>query len=338
MPHIQYSLLPSVGFKAAATDDYLYPDLTPNDPFYLNGALWNMNKIQAPKAWDTTTGGNTEGWPTVCVVDSAIDYTHNDLKDNYIKGRDFVEDDFDPMDDGSGSTYGHATHVSGIVTATGNNGIGVVGVNHKVRLLACRMLGPDLGQTGAGLKCIDWCLSEGADVISNSWSAARYNVLLEDLIKKANAQGVLFVASAGNNAKNNDVTPQYPASYNVANVISVAATTSTDSLASFSNYGPKTVHLAAPGASILSTSPGNSYTRLSGTSMSCPHVSGAAALLLSACKEKYGTCPLKGADMKSYLLRGVDTNRNLGTKVSSKGRLNVNKAMSLLLSATLAKP
>ena len=131
---------------------------------------------------------------------------------------------------------------------------------------------------------------------------------------------MLFVASAGNDGTNNDVTPRYPSSYNVPNVIAVAATDNRDLLAPFSNYGPTSVHLAAPGSNILSTTPGDLYQYLSGTSMAVPHVSGTAALVLSR-------CPMDTATLKSTLLSTVDAIPVLTGKVLTGGRLNANAAI-----------
>jgi hypothetical protein len=143
---------------------------------------------------------------------------------------------------------------------------------------------------------------------------------LLDEINKAGANDMLFVAAAGNSSSNNDVTPHYPSSYNAANLVAVAATDNRDALASFSNYGRTSVHLGAPGVNVLSTMPGAIYDYLSGTSMATPHVSGAAALILSK-------CALSTANLKTTILSNVDPIPSLATITTTGGRLNVNKAI-----------
>src|SRR5258707_2772693 len=153
-------------------------------------------------------------------------------------------------------------------------------------------------------------------VISNSWGGGPYEPALFDEINRANTNDILFVAAAGNAASNNDVTPSYPASYNTPNMVAVAATDNRDGLASFSNYGPTSVHLGAPGVDVLSTTPGAAYTYLSGTSMATPHVSGSAALILSR-------QTLNTAQLKSTILNSVDRIPSLAGLTTTGGRLNV---------------
>jgi subtilisin family serine protease len=157
-------------------------------------------------------------------------------------------------------------------------------------------------------------------VISNSWSIGGESQALLDEINRANASNMLFVVSAGNGGFDNDVAPHYPASYTAPNLIAVASTNNNDNLASDSNRGALSVHLAAPGVNILSTYPGGSYQYLSGTSMAAPHVSGAAALVLSR-------CALNTSELKANLLGGVDPIPLLAGRVITGGRLNVNTAI-----------
>lgn len=197
----------------------------------------------------------------------------------------------------------HGTHVSGTIGAIGNNALGVVGVNWTVSVMGLKFLNSaGSGTTADAIVAIDFAVNAkiagiNVRVLSNSWGGGPYEPALFDEINRANTNDILFVAAAGNAASNNDVTPSYPASYNTPNM--VAAADNRDGLASFSNYGPTSVHLGAPGVDVLSTTPGSAYSYLSGTSMATPHVSGAAALVLS--RQSLNT-----AQLKSALLNNVD--------------------------------
>lgn len=315
----------------------VYAIATPPDPSY--GSLWGMPKISAPQAWDISAGSRNN---VVAVVDSGIDYNHPDLAANVwsaptsfqvkIGGRTItcpagshgfnaVRETCDPMDDNN-----HGTHVSGTIGAV-SNGIGVVGVNWTASIMGIKFLGASgSGYTSDAVDGIEFAIQAkqnpflGANVrvLSNSWGGGGYSATLLAAITKANANGMLFVAAAGNDGRNNDTTPSYPASYNAPNVIAVAASDSNDALASWSNYGT-TVHLAAPGVGILSTIRNGKYASWGGTSMATPHVSGAAALVLSACSS------LTTPDLKKALL--VNTTDHPGTLSLAGGRLNVFKAI-----------
>src|SRR5581483_9480799 len=177
----------------------------------------------------------------------------------------------------------HGTHVAGTIGAVGNNGIGTSGVNWQVSLLAVKFLDKDgNGTNAAAVDSIRYAIKMHANVISNSWGGTGNSRAIRDAIEDARDAGILFVAAAGNEGMNNDDTPAYPASYDLDNIISVAATDHRDLLPWWSNVGPSTVHLAAPGIEIFSTLPKKKYGYMSGTSMATPHVSGAAALLWAA--------------------------------------------------------
>ncbi len=158
-------------------------------------------------------------------------------------------------------------------------------------------------------------------VLSNSWGGGGFSQALRDEIASTRDNDMLFVAAAGNNAMDNDLNPYYPSSYDVENIIAVLATTTTDNRASFSNWGRNTVHLGAPGVNILSTSQAGGYVNMSGTSMAAPHVSGAAALVLSA-------CALDTPTLKQLLLNSVDPIDALGPLTITGGRLNVFQALT----------
>ena len=273
---------------------------TPNDSYF--SSLWGMHNtgssggladadIDAPEAWDVSTNGDKV---IVAVIDSGIDYTHPDLAANIwintaeqnglpgvdddgngyvddVRGYDFYNHDSNPMDD-----HGHGTHVSGTIGAIGNNGRGVVGVCWNAKIMALKFLssggsGNDSGAIGA----IEYAVQKGAKIASNSWGGTSYSQALKDAIDAAGRAGLLFVASAGNDATNNDTYPHYPSSYNSPNILSVLSTDRLDRMSSFSCYGLNSVDLGAPGTDIYSCAPGNYYQSMSGTSMATPHVSGA---------------------------------------------------------------
>ena len=273
----------------------------PNDPKF--DSLWGLhNKINradvdALKAWDITKGSKEV---KIAVIDTGIDYMHPDLKDNIwinqkelngkqgvdddgngyvddIHGYDFAYNDGDPMDKQS-----HGTHCSGTIAAVHNNSLGVAGVMGQVSLVAVKFLDDrGSGTSENAIRAIDYATKMDVDVMSNSWGGGGRSQAVKEAIERANAKGIIFVAAAGNSGTDNDSKPHYPSNYKVDNVISVAAHNNKDELASFSCYGKKTVHIAAPGENILSTIPGGGYKSYSGTSMATPHVSGAIGLLLS---------------------------------------------------------
>ncbi|MCH8003942.1 MAG: S8 family serine peptidase [Nanoarchaeota archaeon] len=322
--------------------------LIPNDPdFSKLYGLHNTGQtggtadadIDAPEAWDIQTGSDAV---VVAVIDTGVDYNHEDLAanmwvnvneipdnnidddnngfiDDYL-GWDFYNDDNDPFDD-----QGHGTHVSGTIGAVGNNGIGVVGVSWNVRVMPLKFLSASgSGSTADAIAAIEYATSMNANIMSNSWGGGGFSQALKDAISAANAAGILFVAAAGNNGEDTDSSPHYPSSYDVPNVVSVAATDDNDNLASFSNFGATSVDLGAPGVSIFSTVPTGScslcdasgYRYLSGTSMATPHVSGAAALIKSQFPE------ITHLDIKTLLLSSVDHLTSLESKTVSEGRLN----------------
>ncbi|PSC74435.1 Extracellular basic protease [Micractinium conductrix] len=233
---------------------------------------------------------------------------------------------------------GHGTHTAGIIAAAGNNSVGITGVAWDASILVCAVESPDrYFYTSSLLDCFALCKAEGARVYSNSYysdceggnTTPCFSQLEYDAIKDLGEgdQGALFVVAAGNGGNNNDMLPVgkrgYPASYDLPNIVSVAATCPDDSLAGFSTYGPSTVHLGAPGVSVLSSyyDTTYSYVRLSGTSMACPVVSGAAVLLWSAKPDA------SVAQVRHALLGSVDLVPALDGKVLTGGRLNVAQAM-----------
>jgi len=247
--------------------------------------------------------------------------------------------DNDPMDDN-----GHGTHVAGIIGAVGNNGVGIAGVMWNVKLMALKFLNADGGGTTADeIAGIQYAIAKSAKIINASFGGEEYSQAEYDAINTANAAGILFVAAAGNGGEdrigdNNDLTPFYPASYNLPNIISVAATDQKDVRASFSNFGPTSVHVAAPGVYILSTVPTHIYPTGylefdMGTSMSAPHVSGIAGLLYSYYDGIQNT-QFNLSQVRNTILRYGDPKPTLSVWIQTGKRVNAYLAVTSLLKPT----
>lgn len=326
----------------------------PTDPGF--PALWGLKNIgqtingvagvqdadiDATDAWDLTTGSAAN---VVAVIDTGIDYNHPDLAANMWSapaaftvvvggqpitcpagshGYNAIAHSCDPADD-----HDHGTHVSGTIGAVSDT-IGVVGINWTASIMGLKFLDAEgSGTIEDAIAAIEFAIQAkqqfpqlaNVRVLSASWGSLEHSQALLDAILEANDHDMLFVAAAGNYGLPNELFPMYPASYDAPNVISVAATTNTDQRAFFSNYGSTTVHLGAPGNIILSTARNGGYKYLSGTSMAAPHVSAAAALVLSH-------CALNTAQLKDAIVGSVDANVALATQTISGGRLNVNSAI-----------
>jgi subtilisin family serine protease len=296
-----------------------------------NAKAYGLTKIGALQAHTDGQVGSKN--IIVAVIDTGIDYNHEDLAFNVwrnpnptnsdLVGWDVVNNDGLPFDDNE-----HGTHCAGTIGATGMNGIGVTGVNQRVSVMGIKFLSAQgSGDTAGAIKGIDYAVNNGAKVLSNSWGgpADNSNPALYQAIESAKAKDVLFIAAAGNDGKNNDKPNEasYPAAFDNDNLISVAATDSKDGVAFFSNYGKKTTHVAAPGVDIYSLKPGNQYQKLSGTSMAAPHVAGAVALIWS----KNPTWTYK--QVKDALMNTVDPIPALAQKTVTGGRINVAKALQV---------
>lgn len=328
---------------AYAEPNFIYTaTVTPNDPDY--SRQWHLNQasdadIDAPEAWDIQQGSATV---IIASIDTGVDYNHADLRNNIwtnpgeianngidddrngyvddVRGWDFSNNDNNPMDDNR-----HGTHVAGIMAAEGNSSVGGTGVAWRARIIPLKFLSATgSGSSANAIKAIQYAVAKGAKISNNSWGGGGFSQALSDAIGAANAAGHLFVAAAGNAGTNNDNAPSYPASYNHPNIISVASTTNTDALSSFSNFGIRTVHVAAPGSSIYSTVLNNAYGILSGTSMASPVVSGIAALLLAQ------NSSLTVQQLKTAITSTVDKIPALSTRVSSGGRVNAFRALQSL--------
>lgn len=289
--------------------------------------------IGATQAWQYGTSSTV----VVGILDTGVDYNHPDLAANiwlngneipgngidddlngYVddrRGWDFANNDADPMDDN-----GHGTHVAGTVGAVGNNGIGVSGVAWSVRLMPLKFMDAQgSGSLSDAIEGINYARNMGAKIINASWGGGGFSNALQQAITQFQNAGGIFVAAAGNESSNNVTTPAFPANY--SGVISVGASTRTDTLASFSNFGTN-VDVVAPGASIFSTLPNNRYGSLSGTSMAAPHVAGALALLWGQ------NATASATTITNALLNNTD-NVLRGT-TSQFGRINVGKASAAL--------
>mgnify|MGYP001765796122 CR=1 FL=1 len=309
------------------------------EPNYIYHAMavpskqWGLTSINVEKAWKKTKGSPKI---IVGVIDTGVDYTHDALKSHIwkntkeiagngidddnngfiddINGWDFANKDNDPMDDNN-----HGTHCSGIVAADSTT---LQGVAPRVTIMPLKFLtGEGSGTLEAAIEAINYGVRMGANVLSNSWGGGGYSEALRDAIVAAKEKGVLFVAAAGNEYNDNDEQPSYPASYEEDNVIRVAASTSTGTKASFSNYGVKSVHIFAPGKDILSSIPGNKAASYSGTSMATPFVSGLAALLLSQDpKMDYG-------QVKDIILNTANKLPGLKGLVQTDGQIDAGAAL-----------
>jgi hypothetical protein len=329
-----------------AEPDYVVHALAaPNDAGF--GNLWGLHNtgqsggladadLDAPEAWDLATGSRNV---VVAVIDTGIDLNHPEFAGNLwvnpgevpgngvdddgngyvddVRGWDFVSDDNLPADDNS-----HGTHCAGTIGALGNNGAGVAGVCWQVSLVALKFLNASgNGSLSDAVEAIAYATRLGVRATSNSWAGGGYSASMKAAIDEADAAGILFVAAAGNSGSNIEYFPSYPASYSSANILSVAALTRTNTLASYSNFGVVSTDLAAPGSDIYSTMPGGGYGWKSGTSMAAPHVAGACALLMSYRPN------LGHSQVRDVVLRSVDAVSTLATRTATGGRLNVFNAL-----------
>ncbi|WP_213999979.1 S8 family serine peptidase [Arsukibacterium sp.] len=293
-----YRRLPGVRF---VEPDYpLHKQQIPNDPQF--SQQWHLSQLQginAPQFWQQTTG---DPQLVVAVIDTGVSYQHPDLQANLWRnpqesangldddGNGYVDDIFgidsanntsDPLDED-----GHGTQISGIIGAATNNGLGVAGVNWQLQVLNCKFL----DETGSGfvsdaIACLDYVTdlkqNSGVNIIAsnNSWGGPGQSQALYEAIKRQQDAGILFIASAGNSGNQ---SPLYPAAYDLANIISVAAHDQQQTKASFSNYGRDWVDVTAPGVAILTTDLADSYRAVAGTSMAAPVVTGLVALVKAA--------------------------------------------------------
>ena len=245
----------------------------PNDPMF-PAYSWEHWSIRAPRAWDTTTGA-----PAFAVghLDSGVDYTHPDLAANVDLSisYDFYDHDSDPMD-----TFWHGTGTASVIAAVGDNAVDYVGTMWRCRIAALRV-GPAGALHSAQIEAIQYMVAQGINVSNISSGSTTYTQARYDAMAAAQSVGHIFVCAAGNDGTNNDVSPIYPASYDLPNVVAVAAVGSADELSSYSCYGPTSVDLAAPGDDIAVADLGGQWVFESGTSFSAPMVAATIGLVRS---------------------------------------------------------
>lgn len=325
----------------------------PYDSALSDGQLWGLQNlgqnsgvagvdIDAEEAWEISTGSSEV---IVAVIDTGIRYTHQDLnsqmwrnpgesgggretngidddQDGYIDnvfGINAVDSSGDPWDDND-----HGTHCAGTIGAAANNAGPIVGVAWQVRIMAVKFLDfAGSGSSSDAIECIDFAVTNGAHILSNSWGGGGSSQAMRAAIQAAHDRGVLFVAAAGNDGSDNDTYPQYPANYSIENVISVAAIDRRGELASFSNYGYESVDIAAPGVDIYSSTSGSdrSYEEFSGTSMAAPHVAGVAALIVAENPN------ISITELRARLLQGSVPLASLNGIVASGSRVSAHRAL-----------
>ncbi len=336
--------------RATGRYEYVEPDYivyatatTPNDTNFA-AYQWALNNtgsnypgggtagadIHAVTAWDTT---HDASGVIVAVIDSGVRLTHEDLVANLWTngsgqhGASFISGNGTQTDTIPNDTeVGHGSHVSGIIGAAGNNGKGITGVAWTVQLMELRFLH---GANGSGsisdaIGCINYAITNHANIINASYGSPASSSAEYDAINAAGVAGIIFVCAAGNDTVSVDKGNTYPAGYGLDNIVGVAATTNTDALASYSNFGPGTVDLAAPGSSVYSCgiNADNYYFAASGTSMASPHVAGALALL----KAKFPADTYR--QLINRMLRSVTPVAGLVGSVQSGGRLNLAAALT----------
>jgi thermitase len=257
-----------------------------------------LTKVNAEAAWQRAGNKGSKN-VLLAVIDTGADYNHKNLAPNMVPGFDFRDNDADPMDIVSQQNPGHGTHCAGVIGATGLIDGGTQGISPEVSIMPLRFLGADgSGDLDGAVKAIDYAIGKNVQVISASWGAAVPLATAKPLLEaigRAEAAGIIFVAAAANDGKNNDTTDYYPTNAGTPNMISVAASNANDTKPSWSNYGRAKVSLAAPGDAIISTVPGDKYESLSGTSMATPLVAGIVAFL------KAQDSTLTGAEVRSLL-------------------------------------
>lgn len=340
--------------------------VAPNRIFYLQATTANDPKVNSQyhhktvkslEAWDISVGDKDV---LVGIIDTGLTLNHEDLKDNLWKnpgevgldeegndkstngidddGNGYIDDfqgwDFIDNDNIPNDAHGHGTHCAGLVGATGNNGVGVSGINWNVSIVGLKIFGSSGSTTeSAIIEAIEYANMMNVKITNNSWGGpARGNWgeggqdLIYEAIRKGGEKNHLFVFAAGNSSQNSDKNPMIPGAYNLDAILNVASTTSSDSKSGFSNYGLDSVDIGAPGSSILSTVKSGffrrKYSKMSGTSMAAPIVAGAAALVQAVYPD------FTGIEIKERIMSTVDIIPALEGRTVTGGRLNVLNAIS----------
>lgn len=299
---------------------------------------WGQEKIGASQLWAQGFKGQNI---KVAVVDAFVDTAHKQLRsriaintaeipDNGVDDdRNGIIDDyygasFLSSSGNSANVSPHGSHVAGIIAADPTQGP-IEGVAPEAQIIPAQFIGNDGGGSlGDAVMAMQYSVSRGATIINASWGGAPCVASLRNAFLELEKQGVLVVVAAGNEGRDIDVYPEFPASFDLSNQITVAASGLSDVMTSWSNSGFTAVHVAAPGERILSTIPDNSIAYLDGTSMAAPMVSGAAALIWSAYPQA------TAVQVKQALLQSVDVSSGREFKVKTRGRINALKALEAL--------
>ena len=295
-----------------AEPDYLARiAFVPNDPYVVSGSEWHLAKIQAPQAWDQTTGNSNI---IVAVLDTGINFAHREISGQVLPGYDFVNNDADPSDD-----MGHGTAVAGTIVAAGNNSEGVAGVAYGCRVLPVKVADSSgLSSYSTMVQGIRYAVDHGARIINISIAGETASAALQSAVDYAWTNKVLVIAAAGNGG---NTLPQYPGACDHA--VAVAATEPDDSLALFSSRGAF-ITIAAPGDNIWTTQRdlANPYASWRGTSFASPIVAGVAALVVSA------NASLANSQVVSILKQTADDLGTAGTDATfGAGRVNAFRAV-----------
>ncbi|MBC2581762.1 S8 family serine peptidase [Clostridium sp. DJ247] len=326
-----------------STIEYIEPDkeviLNSNDSYFTNQwGLQNSSVTQEPtsaqnvgtdvvSAWSESQG---EG-AVVAVIDTGIDITHEDLKENIFRnssdtsdnsliGYNFIDNNDIVHSSATAADEQHGTHIAGIIAAVKDNNVGISGVAPKSKIMPLKAFSNGVSNVSSIIEAIDYAEKMGAKIANISWVSTGDSIALREAIQNS---PMLFVCAAGNYGMNNDTSPEYPASYNFSNVISVASIDRNGQISSFSNYGANSVSVAAPGQDIISTIPGNGYIQKSGTSMATAFVTGEAALILS----KYGS--MSASQIKDRIMSSSDHLLSLTGKVTNGNKINCGRALGI---------
>jgi thermitase len=312
----------------SAVFEYVEPDFEAyslGDPYVMDDPyvdqMWYLDAIGASGAWQRTQGAPEV---RICVIDTGVDLHHEDLQDNFHSfGYDSVLRQYTRSD-----LNGHGTMCAGIIGASANNARGTAGLMWSSDILSCRFLGEDgKGFLSDAIRCIQYCADKGARIVSNSWGTYSYSQALKDAMEYyAEQYGIIYTSAAGNEGLDNDgPSPMYPASFDLPSIISVAATDQSGFLAPFSNYGGKTVHIAAPGEHIVSTWRNNTYRGMSGTSFATPMVASALGLMISVNPQ------VTSERLKEVLFQAATKSPILANRVIQGRFLNISAAVESIL-------
>jgi subtilisin family serine protease len=319
---------------------YSREDVVQGMSFYSDGNYQQSNApVHTTEAWARIIPStiNTET-PVVAVVDTGIDPNHNVFKQSgaiwtnpyEIPANGIDDDNNGYIDDVRGWNFinntptawdddGHGTHVSGIVIGVATDILAATVAQAPIRVMPLKFLGADgSGSTSMAIKAIYYAVNNGAKVINNSWGGSNYSAALHEAIAFAYEHNVVVITASGNSGKNNDAGPIYPSSLtDVPSLISVAAINDAELIATFSNYGKSSVHIGAPGVSIISTLPNNAFGYSSGTSMAAPFVAGLAALAFREATN------LSAYQIKELLMDAGNDVSSLAAKTISGRRVDV---------------